>query len=92
MWISVLAGLNFSFFFVCVSVFFTLTDRGSTISSNIYAVADPVRRLLDRKTSEKRLQSSNESKTRNKNKTNNDKYKNTYDRFQNSERYVYVKF
>ena len=30
-------------------VFFTLTDRASTIPSNIYVVANPVRGMLDRK-------------------------------------------
>ena len=49
--------------FDVVVVFFTLTDRASTIPSNIvYVVANPVRGLLDRKRSEEHLQSSNESK------------------------------
>ena len=48
---------------MCVCMFFTLTDRASTIpSSIIYVVANPVvvRGLLDRKRSEEYLQSSNE--------------------------------
>ena len=40
-------------------MFFTLTDRASTIYK--YVVANPVRGLLDRKRSEGHLQSSNES-------------------------------
>ena len=40
---------------VCVGVFvfFTLTDRASTISSNITRLPNPIRGLLDRKRSEK---------------------------------------
>ena len=68
--------------FKCAVVFFTLTDRASTVPSKIYVVANPVRGLLDRKRSEEHLQSSNESKiknkTKNKNKQNrNDKKKGT---------------
>ena len=61
-----------------VLVFFTLlTDRASTIPSNIRGVANPVRGLLDRKRSqEHHLQSSNESmktkQNKNKTKTTND--------------------
>ena len=43
----------------CVVMFFTLTDRASTIYK--YVVANPVRDLLDRKRSGGHLQSSNES-------------------------------
>ena len=44
-------------------VFFTLTDRASTIQYPvIHVVANPVRGLLDRKRSEEHLPSSNESK------------------------------
>ena len=60
-----------------VVVFFTLTDRASTIPSNM--VANPVRGLLDRKISEEHLPSSNESK-RNPEKhkhTKNDEEKGT---------------
>ena len=44
-----------------VVVFFTLTDRASTIPSNIRG-SNPVRGLLDRERSEEHLPSSNESK------------------------------
>ena len=55
-----------------VVVFFTLTDRASTTPSNIlYVIANPVRGLVDRKTSEEHLQSSNESMETKQNK--NDK-------------------
>ena len=54
-----------------VIVFFTLTDWASTIPSNIYVVASPVRGLLDKKRSEEHIrQSSNESKKQNKNGKN----------------------
>ena len=57
-------------------VFFTLTDRASTIYPVLYVVANPVRGLLDRKRSEEHLPSSNESKR--KTQTNkNDKEKGT---------------
>ena len=51
---------------------FTLlsTDRASAIPSNIYAVANPVRGLLNRKISEEHLQSSNESIDREKQEKN----------------------
>ena len=42
---------------LCV-VFFTLTDRASTIYPVLYVVANPVRGLLDRKRSEEHLPSS----------------------------------
>ena len=59
-----------------VVVFFALTYRASTIPGNIYAVANPVHGLLDRKRSEEHLPSSNESKRRTQ--TNkNDKEKGT---------------
>ena len=62
---------------LCV-VFFTLTDRASTIPSTViyYVVANPVRGLLDIKRSEEHLPSSSESKR--KTQTNkNDKEKGT---------------
>ena len=59
-----------------VVVFFTLTDRASTIPSNIhYVVANPLRGLLDRKRSEEHLSSSN-AKEKHKH-TKNDKEKGT---------------
>ena len=54
-------------------VFFIFTDRVSPIYPVIYAVANPVRGMLDRKISEEHLQSSNESIKQNK--TKNDKKK-----------------
>ena len=48
-----------------VVVFFTLTDRASTIPINTRG-ANPVRGLLDRKRSEEHLPSSNESKRKHK--------------------------
>ena len=66
---------------MCVCMFFTLTDRASTIpNSIIYVVANPVvvRGLLDRKRSEEYLQSSNEimkkKKKRQKDRNNNTKH------------------
>ena len=48
---------------VCVcaraTFFSNLTDRASTIRSNLRGI-NPIRRLLDRKRSQKKLQSSNE--------------------------------
>ena len=59
-----------------VVVFFTLTDRASTVYPVLYVVANLVRGLLDRKRSEEHLPSSNESKR--KTQTNkNDKEKGT---------------
>ena len=62
-------------------VFFTLTDRASTIPSNIRGCKSlVVRGLLDRKKSEEHLQSSNESmmKTKqNKKQSKDDKKKGT---------------
>ena len=54
-----------STYVVVVVVFFTFTDRVSTVPSIIRGY-NPVRGLLDRKRSEEHLQSSNESKTKTK--------------------------
>ena len=60
------------FFFLLshvVVVFFTLSDRASTITYPvIYVVVNPVRSLLGRKRSEEHLQMSNESMKQNKKK------------------------
>ena len=61
--------------YVVVVVFFTLTDRASTIIPSNTRGCQPVRGLLDRKRSEEHLPSSNESKR--KTHTKNDKEKGT---------------
>ena len=59
---------------VYVCVFFALTDRASTIPSNIlYGVANPVRGLLESEKSEEHKQSSNESIKKKKGKNGNKK-------------------
>ena len=65
---------------VYVCVFFALTDRASTIPSNIlYGVANPVRGLLDSEKSEEHIQSSNESiKKKRQKRQQKGKKKNTH--------------